>query len=194
MSSILYYSTYCEHSSKIIQRLSKSPVQSDKHFVCIDRREKMPDGQIALVLENEQKVILPSQVSKVPALLLLNQDYKVIYGDDILAVLDPQQERTTQQTAHVETEPSAFALGDGTGLAGVVSDQYSFLDMTAEDLAAKGGGGLRQMYNYAALETDSKIQTPDEDYVPNKASSGDLEAYEAARQSETPGRGVPQQR
>ena len=193
MSSILYYSSYCQHSSSVIQKISKSPAQSDIHFVCIDRREKMPDGQIAVILDNEQKVILPAHVSKVPALLLLNQDYKVIYGDEILALIEPREERPTQQTAHVESEPAAFALGDGTGLAGVVSDQYSFLDMTAEDLAAKGQGGTRQLYNYATLESDAKIQTPEEDYTPNKASAGDLEAYEASRKQDTPRQGIPAQ-
>ena len=193
MSSILYYSNFCEHSSRIIQTLSKSTAQSEIHFVCIDRREKMSDGQIALILDNEQKVILPSHVSKVPALLLLNQGYKVIYGDEILSFLQPREERVTQSTPQIETEPSAFSLGDGTGLAGVVSDQFSFLDMTADDLSAKGEGGLRQMHNYATLGEDSKIQTPEEDYVANKASSSDLEAYEAARKLDTPGRGPPLQ-
>ena len=151
MSSILYYSNFCKHSSNIIQILSRSTVKNDIHFVCIDKREKMADGQIALILENNQKVILPTQITEVPALMLLNQNYRVIFGDDILNFLEPRQERQTQATPMVSNEPSAFSLSGG-GALGVVSDQFSFLDMTSDDLSAIGNGGTRQMYNYATLD------------------------------------------
>ena len=183
MSSILYYSNFCKHSSNIIQLLSKSTVKNEIHFVCIDKREKMSDGQIALILENNQKVILPTQITMVPALMLLNQNYKVIFGDDILKYLEPQPERQTQSTPMVNNEPSAFSLSGG-GALGVVSDQFSFLDMTSDDLSAKGNGGTRQMYNYATLDLNDKINTPDEDYTPNKVADTDLERYEQARNSE----------
>ena len=183
MSSILYYSNFCKHSSNIIQILSRSTVKNDIHFVCIDKREKMADGQIALILENNQKVILPTQITEVPALMLLNQNYKVIFGDDILNFLEPRQERQTQATPMVNNEPSAFSLSGG-GALGVVSDQFSFLDMTSDDLSAKGNGGTRQMYNYATLDLNDKINTPDEDYTPNKVGDSDLQKYENARNSE----------
>ena len=183
MSSILYYSNFCKHSSNIIQILSRSTVKNDIHFVCIDKREKMADGQIALILENNQKVILPTQITEVPALMLLNQNYRVIFGDDILKFLEPRQERQTQATPMVNNEPSAFSLSGG-GALGVVSDQFSFLDMTSDDLSAKGNGGTRQMYNYATLDLNDKINTPDEDYTPNKVGDSDLQKYENARNSE----------
>tara|TARA_B100000963_G_C22530328_1_gene627306 strand:- start:310 stop:894 length:585 start_codon:yes stop_codon:yes gene_type:complete len=183
MSSILYYSNFCKHSSNIIQILSRSTVKNDIHFVCIDKREKMADGQIALILENNQKVILPTQITEVPALMLLNQNYRVIFGDDILNFLEPRQERQTQATPMVNNEPSAFSLSGG-GALGVVSDQFSFLDMTSDDLSAKGNGGTRQMYNYATLDLNDKINTPDEDYTPNKVGDSDLQKYENARNSE----------
>jgi hypothetical protein len=183
MSSILYYSNFCKHSSNIIQILSRSTVKNDIHFVCIDKREKMADGQIALILENNQKVILPTQITEVPALMLLNKNYKVIFGDDILNFLEPRQERQTQATPMVNNEPSAFSLSGG-GALGVVSDQFSFLDMTSDDLSAKGNGGTRQMYNYATLDLNDKINTPDEDYTPNKVGDSDLQKYENARNSE----------
>ena len=40
MSCILYYSKYCEVSKKYLQLLSKSDVQKDIHFICIDKRVK----------------------------------------------------------------------------------------------------------------------------------------------------------
>ena len=147
------------------------------------KEKKMADGQIALILENNQKVILPTQITEVPALMLLNQNYKVIFGDDILNFLEPRQERQTQATPMVNNEPSAFSLS-GSGALGVVSDQFSFLDMTSDDLSAKGNGGTRQMYNYATLDLNDKINTPDEDYTPNKVGDSDLQKYENARNSE----------
>ena len=84
MSSILYYSKFCEHSNKLLQTLSKTNVQKDIHFICIDKRIKDSNGKMFIVLENEQKIIMPENVNRVPALLLLNQGYQVLYGESIL--------------------------------------------------------------------------------------------------------------
>jgi hypothetical protein len=35
-------------------------------------------GKMYLVLENGQKIIMPENVTRVPALLLLNENYKVL--------------------------------------------------------------------------------------------------------------------
>ena len=43
-------------------------------------------------------------------------------------------------------EPIAYCLGGSYG--GIVSDNFSFLDMDPESLKAKGDGGLRQLHNY----------------------------------------------
>ena len=40
MSTILYYSNYCEHSRKLLQSLSKTDIKKDIHFICIDKRVK----------------------------------------------------------------------------------------------------------------------------------------------------------
>jgi hypothetical protein len=45
--------------------------------------------------------------------------------------------------------------------------------MTPEELSAKGKGGNRQMYNYVlANHTLSTIETPPDNYRPDKLSSG----------------------
>jgi arsenate reductase-like glutaredoxin family protein len=77
MSSILYYSKYCEVSKKYLQLLSKSNVQKDVHFICIDKRIKDSNNKTYIVLDNGQKIILPENVTRVPALLLLNKGYFV---------------------------------------------------------------------------------------------------------------------
>ena len=41
MSTILYYSKYCNNSKSIIEQLSKSSIKDDIHFVCIDKRKKI---------------------------------------------------------------------------------------------------------------------------------------------------------
>ena len=69
MSSILYYSKFCEHSNKLLQTLSKTNVQKDIHFICIDKRIKDSNGKMFIVLENEQKKIMPENVNRITALL-----------------------------------------------------------------------------------------------------------------------------
>ena len=153
MSCILYYSKYCEISKKYLQLLSKSDVQKDIHFICIDKRVKDSNNKTYIILENEQKIILPENVTRVPALLLLTKGYQVIYGEQILEHLKPRQEVEVRQATQNNMEPMAFSLGGGGSFGDIVSDQYSFLDQAPEDLEAKGNGGMRQMHNYVDLNT-----------------------------------------
>jgi hypothetical protein len=149
MSSILYYSKYCEVSKKYLQLLSKSDMQKDIHFICIDKRVKDSNNKTYIILENGQKIILPENVTKVPALLLLNQGYQVLYGEQILHHLKPQQQQQVKQATQNNMEPMAFSLGGGN----IASDQYSFLDQGADELGTTGNGGMRQMHNYVDLNT-----------------------------------------
>ena len=153
MSCILYYSKYCEVSKKYLQILSKSNVQKDIHFICIDKRVKEANNKTYIILENGQKIILPENVTRVPALLLLTKGYQVIYGEQILEHLKPRQEVEVRQATQNNMEPMAFSLGGGGSFGDIVSDQYSFLDQAPEDLEAKGNGGMRQMHNYVDLNT-----------------------------------------
>jgi hypothetical protein len=153
MSCILYYSKYCEVSKKYLQILSKSNIQKDIHFICIDKRVKEANNKTFIILENGQKIILPENVTRVPALLLLTKGYQVLYGEQILEHLKPRQEVEMRQATQNNMEPMAFSLGGGGGFGDIVSDQYSFLDQAPEDLEAKGNGGMRQMHNYVDLNT-----------------------------------------
>jgi hypothetical protein len=153
MSCILYYSKYCEVCKKYLQTLSKSSIQSDIHFICIDKRIKDANNKIYIILENGQKIILPENITKVPALLLINQGYQVLFGEQILNYLKPRQQEEVRVATRNNMEPMAFSLGSGGGFGDIVSDQYSFLDQAPEDLEAKGNGGMRQMHNYMDLNT-----------------------------------------
>jgi hypothetical protein len=158
MSCILYYSKYCEVSKKYLQILSKSNIQNDIHFICIDKRVKDSNNKTYIILENSQKIILPENVTRVPALLLLNQGYNVLYGEQILEHLKPRQEVEVRKATQNNMEPMAFSFGGGFG--DIVSDQYSFLDQAPEELEAKGNGGMRQMHNYVNLDHSSSFNIP----------------------------------
>ena len=160
MSTILYYSNFCQHSKKLLQNFSKNP-QKDVHFICIDKRIKDKNGKIYLVLESGQQIVMPENVTKVPALLLLSDNYRVLYGESILQYFRPRQEAAVVQATHNNIEPMAFSLGGGN--SGIMSDQYSFLDMDSDSLSAKGNGGVRQMHNYADLNFVPKFSSITDD-------------------------------
>ena len=161
MSSILYYSNYCEHSKKLLQTLTKSNLQKDMHFICIDKRVKEANNKTYIILENGQKIIMPENINRVPALLLLNEGYNVLYGEAILQYFKPAQKMNTKQATNNNLEPTAFSF-DG-GFNNIVSDHYSFLDMDSDSLSAKGNGGVRQMHNYVELNYIDKINTPEDE-------------------------------
>ena len=150
MSCILYYSKYCEISKKYLQILSKSDVHKDIHFICIDKRTT-ENNKTYIILDNGQKIILPENVTRVPALLLLNQGYTILFGEQILQHFKPRQELEVRQATQNNMEPLAFSFGGGFN--NIVSDQYSFLDQDSTELEAKGNGGMRQMHNYVDLNT-----------------------------------------
>jgi len=186
MSSILYYSKFCEHSNKLLQTLSKTNVQKDIHFICIDKRVKDSNGKMFIVLDNGQKIIMPENVNRVPALLLLNQGYQVLYGESILNHLKPKQEAAVKKATQNNMEPMAFSFGGG-GFSDIVSDSYSFLDQGAEELEAKGNGGMRQMHNYVDLNYSDNISTPadEHEYKNSNKISGDLTVEQLQQQRES---------
>jgi hypothetical protein len=168
MSSIVYYSNFCEHSKKLLQSVSKTQLSKDIHFICIDKRVKEKDGKTYIVLENGQKIIMPENVVKVPAILLLNDNFKVIYGESINQYLKPKQEEMVKESTNFNMEPMAFSLGNSGFFGGVVSDNFSFLDMDSDALTAKGDGGLRQMHQYVALNDNmGNISTPADEHKRN---------------------------
>jgi hypothetical protein len=165
--------------------LSKT-TQKDIHFICIDKRVKDASNKMFIVLENGQKIIMPENVNRVPALLLLNQNYQVLYGEAILNHLKPKQEVAVRQATQNNMEPMAFSFGSG-GFGDIVSDAYSFLDQGSEELQAKGNGGMRQMHNYVELNYSDKISTPDDDhdYKGSNKISGELTIEQLQQQRDS---------
>ena len=65
-----------------------------------------------------------------------------------------------------------------------MSDNYSYLDQSNEEMSAKGNGGLRQMHNFVTLDFNDSINTPPEDYEPDKVGNVDLSKLQEQRNSE----------
>lgn len=181
MSCILYYSNFCEPSKKLLQTVTKTQNAKDIHFICIDKRVKDSNGKVYIVLQNGQKIVMPENVTRVPALLLLNQNYKVIYGDDIYKHLRPQAQQQVKEATKNNMEPvnyqDGFSAFSGFG-GGIVSDNYSFLDQSDTELSVKGDGGLRQMHNYVTLNESMnlamKLPTDEVEYKADKLKEGEL--------------------
>ena len=183
MGSVLYYSNYCQNSKELLQILSKTKLKEDIHYFCIDNRVRKPNGMIYIVLTNNQEIILPPNVTKVPSLILINKNHQVVTGkDNILSHLRPQEQVINQTATNFNGEPMAFSF-NGSGF-GVVSDNYSFLDQSADALQAKGDGGLRQMHHYSTLENSDKINTPEDKYQPDKIGQVSVEKLQQSRNSQ----------
>lgn len=196
MSCILYYSNFCEPSKKLLQTVSKTQNTNNIHFVCIDKRVKDSNGKVFIILQTGQKLIMPENVTRVPALLLLNENYKVIYGDDIYKHLRPQVTQEIKQATKNNMEPMNFQDGFGGFGAfggfsgGIVSDNFSFLDQSDTDLSVKGDGGLRQIHNYVTLNDSMnlsmKLPQDDFEYKTDKLKEGEMsvEALQRRRDEE----------
>lgn len=171
---ILYYSNYCTHSQKVLQTLVKGNMSNKLSFICIDKRQlDKKTNQTYIFLENGGKVILPPNVHSVPSLLLVKDNYRVIEGDNIIKFFHKDIKQQANIATNYNGEPMSFQLGNSSGGTNIMSEQYTFYNMSPEELSAKGSGGNRQMYNYvSAGNTINLIQTPDDTYKPDKVSNG----------------------
>ena len=178
MSCILYYSNYCDNCKKLLVILSKSSVKNDIHYICIDKRI-VRNNNTYVVLESNQEILLPNTINAVPALMIINDNYKVLYGDNIMNFLKPVVQMTAQKATNYNGEPSAFKFDLLS--SGVVSDNFSYLDQNSDELSAKGSGGLRQLYSYATIDYTDKIETPPDDYIPDKIGEVNVKNLEQER-------------
>lgn len=165
MNNIIFYSNYCENSKKVLTELTKTQLKEELYYICIDKRRKAPNGAIYIILENGQEIIMPPTVTAVPCLLLIKDGHKTVMGSEIITYFQPKQQEINNQVTQNNGEPLAFSLGSAN--FGVASDNYSFWDMTDDELSAKGNGGLRQMYNYATPDYANTIDTPEDKAVSN---------------------------
>lgn len=152
--NIFYYSNYCKHSQKVLQLLVKANLTNEINFICLDKRGRDPNtNQMFVVLDNGDRVLMPPNVHSVPALLLVKQQYRVIYGDEILKNYEQRIVNDKMTATNFNGEPMGFSLGGfGTGgqMLNSLNDSYSG----------------RQ-----------SIMTPPEEYESNKIKEGDNSAF-----------------
>lgn len=176
--SICYYSNFCEPSKQLLQKIAKTKLKQELHFICIDQRKQI-NGKMMVYVGNEQ-VLLPPQVTKVPAIYII-ESKRVLFENDIYNYLLPKEVSINQVETNGNGEPECYSLHQMNQM----SDSYSFLDQAPDELTTKGQGGMRQLHNFVPLEQSYSIHTPSEDYVPDKIgkSGKTLEDYKAERDS-----------
>jgi hypothetical protein len=194
---ILYYSNYCKHSQKVIKFLSKGGLTNEVNAFCIDKRTKDPKtNQTVILLEDGKKALLPPNLQSVPALLLINDNYKLILGDDIIKHFEPMMKEKLASADFGSGEPIGFAMQDfsGTTKSNIVSEQFTYYNLTPEELSAKGVGGRRQMHNYVTAKQDQMfIETPPDEYRPNKLDeSVTVDKLQQQRNMDVPVSNAPQ--
>ena len=181
MSYVLYYSKYCENCKKILFKIGKNKIKDDIHFLCIDKR-KVIANKIYIVLPDGKELVMPEEIKQVPALLLLNRGNRVIYGDEVLETFKPMLEGTIEK---INGEPLAFSNYE---MGATLSDNYSYLDQSSDELSTKGGGGLRQMHSFATYNILDEIETPPEnssvDHIKSKNVSNLLEKLQKERSAQ----------
>tara|TARA_B000000557_G_scaffold261010_1_gene259265 strand:+ start:62 stop:628 length:567 start_codon:yes stop_codon:yes gene_type:complete len=170
MNSIFFYSNFCKNCERTLAKIVKHPLRNDLHYICIDKR-KMKEDIIVVILENGTEMELPKEITKVPSLLLLNRGNKIIEGDDIMDYLNSKI--NSGKTTEID-EPDCYAIYKNS-LFGVHSDNYSDYDMSSDELSAKGSGGVRQMHNYCTPLSETSIETPPDNYVPDKIGTNGVD-------------------
>ena len=166
---ILYYSNHCSHSQKLLDVLVKNGFADKLNYVCIDKRIRDPNTQFTyIVLDNGDQVLLPPNVSRVPSMVVINQMYRVITGDEIYDYLKPKLEASSGGGGPSINEPTGYILGQSSGGVNIVSETFTPYDMPASELLTMGNGPMRQMYNYAPVNENRRIEHPEETYKSNK--------------------------
>jgi hypothetical protein len=142
------------------------------NFLCIDKRKRdVNNNQIYIVLEDGRQVIMPPNVQSVPALLLVKESYRVILGEDIIKRYQGVVQNQNQTSTQFQGEPMGISLMSSNQGMNIVSEPYTFYNMTSEELSAKGKGGRREMYNYVPAELEViSISTPPDTYQPDKVA------------------------
>ncbi len=169
----LYYSNYCKHSKKVLDFLSKSGITEKLNCICIDKRKRDPNtNQMFIQLDDGKQVLMPPNLSSVPALLLINKGYSLVLGSDIIQHYEPEVKKKLESANFGDGEPSSYTIQSSSGGSNIVSEQFTFYNMSPDELSAKGTGGQRQLYNYVPVSnSNNAINTPPDTYKPDKVSN-----------------------
>ena len=168
---ILFYSNYCKHCQKLLQYLAKHGLNQNLNCISIDKRTRDPTtNQITVMTETGQTIPLPVNVHSVPTLLMVSNKYSALTGDAIYTYFETTLLAKSIETNKNTGEPLGFVLNQSPGGMNIQSEQYTFYNMSSNELSAQGKGGMRQMHNYfpASHKAAFTIPTPDDTYRPDK--------------------------
>lgn len=169
MSAILYYSTKCRNCDKILSELARTELQKEIHFVCVDKRV-VRNGNTYVILETDEEILLPTEVTRVPALLIL-ADNRIIFGNDIYNMMENRKESDAYVATDGNMEPSEFSFSS--------NNQSNFFSSFDDDSESQIGG----CYASASYDNVDKIDTPPEDYKADKLDDSSMKEYESKRNS-----------
>jgi hypothetical protein len=176
---ILYYSNHCNNCKELLKELSGSEISKAIHFLCIDSRVQ-ENGNTYLVLPNGKRMILPPNIVRVPTLLSIQENGRLVSGMEIKQYLKSRITESVKVATQEQMEPSAFSFSGG--ISSIVSDNYSFLDMDASDLSAEGNGGMRQLHSYVSVNDMAAISAPSESQGTRQENSSKMPSVENLRQ------------
>ena len=181
MSCVLYYSKYCANCNTVLKVLGKSNSQKGVHFLCIDKRRVKDNGDVFIILDNGINIFLPKQIQQVPALLIINKN-KILFGEkEILDFFQPKFIEKPKVGNNTITEPLAYSTYE---MGCSLSDNYSYLDQPSDEMLAKGNGGMRQIHSFTKINEINKINTPPEDYIPDKVGTVDFSKIRESREND----------
>ena len=186
---ILYYSNHCPHSQKVIHFISRQSGLIDKlNAICVDRRKIDPNtGQTSIQLENGKLILLPPNVHSVPCLLVVKNNYRALFGKDIIPYFQPSVNEANAIAQQNNGEPIGTALLPSSAGVSIMSEPYTLYDLSPDDLSAKSQSTKRPMYNYVSATNHQpySIPTPPDTYRPDKVDpSLTLESLEQKRNFE----------
>ena len=183
MKYILFYSNFCKHSKELLLQISRTGVKGEINFVCIDKR-KTENGSNYAVLENGKLIIIPNSITVVPSMILLNYGNKIISGPEIINFLNESIVKSISTATNGEMEPACYSFSEMGGL----SDPYSYLEISSDDMLAKGSGGTKIAHDYSFITSSNSIETPPEGSKPSdyKLSTIDIDSIVKNRENDIP--------
>ena len=183
MKYILFYSNFCKYSSELLLQVSKTDIKNEIKFICIDNRIQESGSNYA-ILKNGNKILIPNSIHAVPSMILLNYGNKIISGPEIINYLNESIMKSISNATQGNMEPQCYSFCEMGGL----SDPYSYLDISSDDMLAKGSGGEKIAHDYSFINNNTSIETPPEGSKPSdyKLSTVDIDTIVKNRQSEIP--------
>ena len=188
MFDILYYSNYCKYSQNVLQHVVKHQLIEKVSCISIDRRQRdHQNNHLQVVLENGQRLYLPPNVQSVPALLLVQKNHTVLFGDkQIIHYLKEKYGNPAEAASEILQfnggEPSGYAFATATTSG---SEKYTNYHLNPDDLLSKSTSKNRDLRNYVSADHEmGTIPAPPETYKPNKISS-DITIEDLQKQRET---------